>query len=135
MIEGITTTALTTLMAQGTGWVVAVLLAVVAYFLDKRSAGVQERAEQAVKHQYEKRIEEYREILDVLSEHTNTMKSMHISVSAATEAINQLAVGFAKLLREIESDKVVWGDRGTQFTKSLEDIRHRIEELQRATRA
>lgn len=134
MIEQLTGTALTTLLAQGTGWVVAVLLAVVAYILDKRNVGVQDRAEQAIKHQYEKRIEEYREILDVLTEHTNTMKSMHTSVSATTEAINQLAVGFAKLLKEIENDKVMWGDRGAQFAKQLEDVRSRLEELQRAAR-
>lgn len=134
MIEQIAGTAVTALMAQGTGWVVAVLLAVVAYFLDKRNVGVQGRAEDAVKKQYEKRIEEYKEVLDVLTEHTNTMKSMHFSVSASTEAINQLAVGFAKLLKEIENDKAMWGDRGEQFTKQLEDVRSRIETLQRAAR-
>ena len=142
MIEDFTRTAVTTLLAQGTGWVVAVLLGIWAYILDKRLAKLQfdcdvqsSNSAEAVKEQYEKRLSEFREIIDVMTNSTHTVKAMHGSLTATTEAINQLTVGFAKLLNEFQGHGTKWDDRGGHMAKQLADIQRRLEELQREVHA
>jgi len=142
MIETFTETAVTTLLTQGTGWVVAVLLGIWCYVLDKRLAAAGgacdiqvSAANQAVKDQYEKRLAEFREILDVMTNSTNTVNAMHGSVSATTEAINQLAAGFAKLLTEFQNQHTRWDDKSGTMSQQLEDLRHRLEVLQRGVQA
>lgn len=138
MIEDFTRTAITTLLMQGTGWVVAVLLGIWAWIMDKRLAAlhvtcdVQARAaEVAVREQYEKRLDEFKIVLDVMTTQTNTVKALHQSQLSATESINQLAAAFTTMLRETETSRSKWEDRGGNLARSLEDIRSRIEQLQR----
>lgn len=142
MIESIIGSALTTLIAQGSGWIIAVLLGLYAYLLDKRVTQTRDAANKqnelanaAVRDQYEKRLAEFREILDVMANSTNTVKGMHGSLTATTEAINQLAIGFSKLLSEFQSQQVRWDDKGGNMAKQLDDIRQRVESLQREVRA
>lgn len=134
--------AISALLKEGVGWTVAVLLGAVIIFLDRRVAKLQAQCEQqaasankAVQEQYEKRLEEFRELIEVMSNQTQTVKAMHGSLAATTEAINQLAQGFAKLLSEFQSQQSRWDDRGGAMAKQLEDIRSRLEALQREVRA
>lgn len=138
MIEQFVSSGVTALLTQGTGWVVAVLIGAYAWILDKRvvqslKAGEQatEKANKAVQEQYEKRLNEFREILDVMSSSTATVKAMHGSLGTTTEAINQLTQAFAKLLSEFNSYQGRWDDRGAIMQKQIEDIRDRLERLQR----
>lgn len=129
MIEEFVRVGVGTLLAQGTGWVVAVILGIWAYILDGRVR----QTEDIVREQYERRLEEFKVVLDAMAGSTNATKAMDRSVTATTEAINQLASGFAKLLNEFNSHKERWADHGTQMAKQMEDVRNRIESLQRHT--
>lgn len=131
MIEGVVKAALETLITQGSGWIVAVLLGIWVFFLDRRLTTAQEQNDRLMQEQYEKRIVEFRELLDVMTNSTNTVKAMHGGLTATSDAINQLATGFAKLLAEFQSQQTRWDDRGGTMSKQLEDIRGRIESIQR----
>src|SRR6478736_8168684 len=74
------------MFAQGGGYVIAIALGVVVYMLDKRlkeqrDINDQEAAEFAaqLKEQYEKRLDEFRGIIDVMTNSTNTVTAMHNS--------------------------------------------------------
>lgn len=138
MLEQLVSGAIGTLLTQGTGWVVAVLLGIWAFLQDRRIVTLNttvklqaDAANLAVQDQYEKRLKEFRELVDVMTNSTHTVGAMHGSLSATTEAINQLAAGFSKLLVEFQSQQTRWEDRGGNMAKQLEDIRARIETLQR----
>ena len=135
-------TAIVQLMTQGTGWVLFVLACSVVVFQDRRLAKMQfecdtqaSNAAKAVQDQYEKRLLEFRELIEVMTNSTSTVKAMHGSLTATTEAINQLAIGFAKLLQEFQSQNSRWDDRGGVMARQLEDIRQRLEFLQREVKA
>lgn len=138
MIEGIVSKGLEVLISQGSGWIVAVILGAWAVTLDKRVIAMQsvfdaqiKDANRAIQDQYEKRLGEFRELLDVMTNSTSSIKAMHGSISTTTEAINQLAQGFSKLTREFESQQGKWDDKGGVITKQMEDIKFKIERLQR----
>lgn len=142
MIEGVITSALETLITQGSGWIVSVILGAWAYILDRRVQTMQSlfdaqtlAANRAVQEQYEKRLDEFRELLEVMGNSTSTVKAMHGSLTATSEAINQLAQGFSKLMSEFQSHQNRWDDKGGGMAKQLEDIRHRLETLQREVRS
>lgn len=138
MLDGIIETALTTLLAQGAGWVIAVLLIVAIIFqsrkidnLGKACDTQRDLAEAAVREQYEKRLTEFGIVLDVMGQSTTALNAMRDSVAARTEAVNQLVIGFANLVRDVEANSVRWQDRGNTITSQLENIRSRVEEMQR----
>lgn len=131
MIEEFVGTIVTGLIAQGGGWGVAVLLGIVVYIMDRRAVEAKVKYETNIQHQYEKRLEEFREMLDVISASTQSIQNMQVSVTASGDATNQLAQAFAKLLREFEGQQARWGDRSDNVVKLLEDIQRRIEALQK----
>lgn len=135
------TPAVTEILKQGTGYVLTVLVGLYAWVLDKRIQKRDDDADKAAQianaallDMYEKRINEFRELLDVMSGSTQTVTAMHNSLTASTEAINQLAAGFATLLNQFHAHQARWDDRGGAMAKQLDDIQHRIESLQRAGR-
>lgn len=138
MIEDSIGKAIEWMLAQGGGYVIAVLIGTYAFYLDKRIQEERKDAEAAaasynsqIKEQYEKRLGEFRELLDVMANSTNTVTAMHGSLTASTDAINQLALGFTKLLAEFQSQQGRWDDRRGAMAKQLDDIQSRIETLQR----
>jgi type II secretory pathway component PulM len=132
MIESFIKTAIETLFtAGGTGWAVSVIIGIWAYILDARVHTVQENAKAAVAEQYEKRLVEFRNIVEAISASTNTITTLQGSVSSSAETTNQLAVAFTKLLREYEVQHEKWDDRGASIHKQLEDVQRRLENLQR----
>lgn len=138
MIDAIVSKGLETLITQGSGWIVAVILGAWALTLDKRVISMQttldnqsKEANKAVQDQYEKRLSEFKELLDVMSHSTNSIKAMHGSISTTTEAINQLAISFSNLMSEFESQKSKWDDNGGFMARQLDDIRAKLERLQR----
>lgn len=135
MIDQFVTTIVNGLISQGGGWSIAVLLGIVVYILDRRSMEAKAKYEAALQQQYEKRLEEFRELLDVIGASTQSIQSMQMSVGASGEAINQLTQAFAKLLREFEGQHIVWGDRSANVVKLLEDIQRRVEALQKGRAA
>lgn len=138
MIDAFIAKGVDLLITQGSGWIVAVILGAWAVTLDKRVLAMQsaieaqtKEANDAVQEQYEKRLTEFRELLDVMSNSTSSITSMNGSISATTIAINQLAQGFSKLHREFESQQTRWDDRGGVMAKQLEDMGFKLERLQR----
>ena len=138
MIGTLIDSGIETLITQGTGWVIAVILGAWAVTLDKRVVAMQavfdgqfKDANKAVQDQYEKRLTEFRELLEVMSNSTNTIKAMHGSLTANSEAINQLAQGFSKLMEEFEGQQEYWEDRGGAMARQLDDVRIKLENLQR----
>ena len=141
-MDPLVTPAVLALIKEGSGWAVSVLLGCWSIYLYKQVEKSRticdkstEAANQAVKDQYEKRLAEFRELIEVMANSTATVKAMHGSLTATTEAINQLAQGFAKLLAEFQSQQSRWDDRGSGMARQLEDIRQRLENLQREVRA
>lgn len=138
MVEEAVGKAIEWMLAQGGGWVIAFFIGTYSFFLDKRMQDERREAEEAaavyntqIKEQYEKRLEEFRELLDVMTNSTNTVTAMHTSLTASSDAINQLALGFTKLLAEFQTQQARWEDRRTHMAKQLDDIQTRIENLQR----
>lgn len=135
MIDGFTETIVNTLIAQGGGWVIAVLLGIVVYIMDKRSIEAKYKNDVLVQQQYEKRIEEYKELIEILGASTGTIQNMQVSVAASGAAINDLTQAFAKLLREFEGQQSRWVDRSNAVAKQLDDIQRRVEALQKGRAA
>lgn len=131
MVDGFVTEIVSGLIAQGGGWAIAVLLGIVIFILDRRSVEAKAKYEANIQQQYEKRLEEFREMLDVIASSTQSLQNMQSSVSASGEAIAQLTQAFAKLLREFEGQQARWGDRSDIVVKLLEDIQRRVESLQK----
>lgn len=141
VIEDAVGKAIEWMLAQGGGWVIAFFIGTYSYFLDKRMQEERREAEEQalaaniqIREQYEKRLEEFREILDVMTNSTTTVTSMHTSLTASSDAINQLALGFTKLLAEFQAQQARWEDRKGTMAKQLDDIQSRIEHLQRTGR-
>lgn len=138
MIDGILAKALEWMIAQGGGYVISLFIGLYAWTLDKRiqqrdalADAQAEKANAEIRDQYEKRLNEFRELLDVMTNSTHTVTAMHSSLSASSEAINQLAAGFATLLHEFHAQQTRWDDRRGAMAKQLDDIQQRIEQLQR----
>lgn len=138
MLEGITKGALETLLAQGTGWVVAVLCMVAVIVLTRKNDALhktcddqRDASEAAVREQYEKRLAEFGTIMTALGESSIALGAMQDGVKARTEAINHLIAGFANLVRDLENNRMKWDERGKEIIGQLTDLRNRLEELQR----
>lgn len=138
MIEEAIGKAVQWMLDQGGGWVIAFFIGTYCWFLDRRMQEERKEAEETavvynteIKEQYEKRLQEFRELLDVMTNSTNTVTAMHSSLTASSDAINQLAVGFTKLLAEFQAQQGRWDDRRGSMAKQLDDIQQRIENLQR----
>ena len=138
MLDKVLGEALEWMLAQGGGYVIALLVGMYAWMLDKRnqmlSAQLDAQAEKAnaeIKEQFEKRLNEFRELMDVMSNSTNTVTAMNSSLTASSEAINQLAIGFTTLLNEFHAQQARWDDRRGAMAKQLDDIQQRIESIQR----
>lgn len=141
MIEGVTKAALETLLAQGTGWVIAVLFLLAIIALTKKNDKLQlvcdanrTGAENAVREQFEKRLNEFKVIVDALNRSSEALAFMRVSVDARTEAINQLVAGFANLVRDLEANRERWADKGELWSGQLADLQRRVEDLQRRSR-
>lgn len=138
MVDDIIGKALEWMLAQGGGYVFSILLGWFAWQLDKRLINERKQndldlaaANAQIMGQYEKRLTEFKELLDVMTNSTNTVAVMHNSLSASSDAINQLALGFAKLMSEFQAQQGRWDDRRGAMAKQLDDIQLRIEQLQR----
>lgn len=125
-------------LSQGVLGAVVVLMGIYGWILDKRvqqrdvAADEQAKAANAeIRGMYETRLKEFKELIDVMANSTNTVTAMHNSLTASTEAINQLAAGFATLLHEFHAQQDRWDDRRGAMAKQLDDIQARIESLQR----
>lgn len=137
MLEGVTKAALETLLAQGTGWIVAVLLIVAVIFLNKKNDKMQTMldncrsvSEEAAKEQFEKRLSEFKNLLEALNRSSEALATMRSSVDARTEAINQLVAGFANLVRDLEINRDRWSEKGEAWSQQIGDIRSRAENMQ-----
>lgn len=115
MIEALIQSGLTALLAQGTGWVIAVILGILLYLMFKRYECLNE-----------KRFEELKTILDALNRSSDALGSMKTSVDARTEAINQLTGGFANLVRDMETGRPQWQEAIKSVSGRLEDIQRRL---------
>lgn len=123
--------ALEWMLAQGGGYVLSLFAGGFAWILYKRNEALVEQANTELRDQYEKRLNEFRELIDVMNNSTNTVNAMHNSLTASSEAINQLALGFTTLLNEFHSQQSRWNDRGGAIEDKLKDIQQRLEQLQR----
>lgn len=138
MIEDITKSVLQTLISQGGGWLIAVLLICLVIYLGRKLEKAQESCdaaneakEAAVRAQYDKRLEEMSKILDALNRSTATMSAMQVSIDARAEAMNNLVAGFAVLVRDLEAAQQRWKERGDAVSNRLGAIEGRIEDVQR----
>lgn len=131
MIEEFISTIARSLISEGGGWVVAVFLGIVIYVMDKRIIDAKNKNDALVQQQYEKRLEEYRELIEVIGTSTNTIQNMQSSVVASGAAVNDLTQAFAKLLREFEGQQSRWGERSSAVAKQLDIIQRRVETLQK----
>lgn len=135
MIDSVLSKALEWMLAQGGGYVLSIFAGLFAWIQYKRNEALVEKANVELRDQYEKRLNEFRELLDVMSNSTNTVNAMHNSLTASSEAINQLAVGFTTLLNEFHAQQGRWDDRRGAIADQLKDIQQRIESIQRRTAA
>lgn len=132
MFDDIITTALTTLLAQGAGWVVAVLLIVAVVFQSRKLEKLQGELTLAVHGQYEKRLTEFGEVLNALNQSSSALRSMQDSVNSRSEVINQLVVGFAELVRDENANRSDLVKRADAIETHIIDLRKRLEVLQNA---
>jgi uncharacterized protein YukE len=123
--------ALEWMLAQGGGYALSIFAGFLSWVLYKRNEALTEQANNELRDQYEKRLNEFRELIDVMNNSTNTVNAMHNSLTASSEAINQLAIGFTTLLNEFHSQQSRWNDRGGSMEEKLKDIQQRLEQLQR----
>lgn len=133
MIEGFVSTVVEALILQGGGWLIAVLLGVVIYIMDRRAFEAKTKHEKDIQAQYDIRLEEFKELLEVVQTSTQTITTMQRSVSTSGESINQLTQAFAQLLRELDGRNVRWTDKVETFGRQLEDIQRRLESLQKGS--
>jgi hypothetical protein len=131
MIDSVLSQALQWMLAQGGGYVLSIFAGLFAWIQYKRNEELIEMSNTELREQYEKRLNEFRELLDVMSNSTNTVNAMHNSLSASSEAINQLAIGFTTLLNEFHAQQARWDDRRGAIADQLKDIQQRIEAIQR----
>lgn len=135
MIEELLTTIANTLVSEGGGWMIAVALAIVIYIMDKRITKAKRGCDDDLKDQYEKRLIEFRQVLDTLGTSTQSINAMQSSVLANSEAMNGLAQAFAKMLQEFQGQQDLWGNRAGVIEKQLDDIQRRVENLRRGRAA
>ena len=87
MIEEAVGKAIEWMLAQGGGWVIAFIVGTYSYFLDKRMQEERREFEAAaaahntqIKEQYEKRLDEFRELLEVITNSTSTVTALNTSL-------------------------------------------------------
>lgn len=131
MLDGVTEGALKALLAQGGGWVIALLLIVAVISLAKKIEKIEATGDVALKEQFDKRIGEFRVILDALNRSSDALATMRDSVEARTDAINQLVAGFANLVRDLEHHRNRWSGKSELWGQQLNDLQRRMEDLQR----
>lgn len=131
MIEGFVSTIVEALILQGGGWLIAVLLGIVIVLMDRRAAEAKQKHETELKGQYDKRLEEFKELLEVVQTSTQTINTMQRSVTTSSDSTNQLTQAFAQLMRELEGRNARWVDKVDLFGRQLEDIQRRLESLQK----
>jgi hypothetical protein len=131
MIDEVLGKALEWMLAQGGGYVLSLFAGFFAWILYKQNNELTEKANNELREQYEKRLNEFKELLDVMNNSTNTVNAMHNSLTASSEAINQLALGFTTLLNEFHAQQGRWDDRRGAIADQLKDIQQRLEELRR----
>lgn len=124
MIEGFISSVVEILISQGGGWLVAVLLGVVVFVMDRRLVEQEAKNNTTTREHYEKRLDEFRELIEVVGASTHTIQNMQAAVNAAGDNTNQLVQAFARLLREVESQR-------TAQSKNFSDVKKRIEALQK----
>lgn len=131
MIDGFISTIVNALILQGGGWLVAVLLGIVVYIVDRRAFEAKNKHETILQAQYDKRLEEFKELLEVVQTSTQTINTMQRSVATSGESIGQLTQAFAQLVRELDGRNARWVDKVETFGRQLEDIQRRLESLQK----
>jgi Na+-transporting methylmalonyl-CoA/oxaloacetate decarboxylase gamma subunit len=138
MWDDIIKATFTAILSWGGGWVLAVLSFLVIVYMDKRIKELhtkcdeqREAGEIAVKEQYEKRLSEFKELVSVIERSTAALTTMKVSIDNRTETINQIVTGFANLVKDLEINRERWKDRGEAWSRQLDDIRTRVEALQR----
>src|SRR5215470_18048212 len=89
MIDEVIGKALEWMLAQGGGYILSIFAGFFAWILYKRNETLIEQSNVELREQYEKRLNEFKELLDVMNNSTNTVNAMHNSLSASSEAINQ----------------------------------------------
>ena len=135
------TPAIEELIKQGVGYLLAFFLGVWVYLQDRRLREQQavmdkmtKEANEEVQEQFEKRLAEFRELLDAMTNSTSSVNALKGSLAPVTEAINQMVVGLAKLLQEFQSQQVRWDESRQNMFRQLEDLRLRLEAIQREAR-
>ena len=135
------TPAIEELIKQGGGYLLAFFLGVWVYLQDRRLREQQavmdkmtKEANEEVQEQFEKRLAEFRELLDAMTNSTSSVNALKGSLAPVTEAINQMVVGLAKLLQEFQSQQVRWDESRQNMFRQLEDLRLRLEAIQREAR-
>lgn len=135
------TPAIEELIKQGVGYLLAFFLGVWVYLQDRRLREQQavmdkmtKEANEEVQEQFEKRLSEFRELLDAMTNSTSSVNALKGSLAPVTEAINQMVVGLAKLLQEFQSQQVRWDESRQNMFRQLEDLRLRLEAIQREAR-
>lgn len=129
MLDKVLESALNFALSQGGGWVAAVVIGIISYFViraliaelreqNKRYLDSHEDAEKENRAQFEKRLEEARETLAALNRASLAQEELKKSVEARTVALNELTVGFAKFV----SDADARSDRWMDFRRSIEQF-------------
>lgn len=131
MIDGFITSIVNAFILQGGGWLAACLLGIVIYIMDKRAMETRDKYEAAIQDQYNKRLDEFKELLDVVGTSTQSINNMQRSVTTSGESMNQLTQAFAQLLREQDGRQSRWADKVDAVTKQLDDVQRRVESLQK----
>lgn len=137
-MEGILTESVRTLVSQGTGWVVAIILGFACAYLFKRLQSAQEdcllsnKSSQEQKEALqEKRIVEAKETVSVLNAGSYANLELARSIAARTEALNNLIQLVTQMERDMGSNDEHWQRRVQGLEGSLADITRRLEEIQR----
>ena len=137
-MEGILTESVRTLISQGTGWAVAIILGFACVYLFKRLQSVQEvhrlsdkSSQERREALQEKRIIEAKETVSVLNTGSYANLELARSISARTEALNNLIQLVTQMERDMGSNDEHWQRRVQGLEGSLADITRRLEEIQR----
>jgi len=137
-MEGILTESVRTLVSQGTGWAVAIILGFACAYLFKRLQSAQEEYLLSNKLQQErrealqeKRIVEAKETVSVLNAGSHANLELARSTAARTEALNNHIQLVTQMERDMGSNDEHWQRRVRGLEQSLADITRRLEEIQR----
>lgn len=129
------------LIEYGGGYILAALLIAALWFLDRRYSSNQkacddryEAARKEIIEQYEKRLLVIPELKDALGRSSTVLAALQTSVEVLNGNNKQLVTGFDKLTADIENNRERWIEKGDTWTRQLEDVRKRLEDLQGRSR-